>query len=76
MQLNRAPRDGKPQADAAAGAVAVRLHAVEGVEQARQGLFGNARAGIANVHNGVAVVARQGNADRFVSRANSGWRCE
>ena len=52
MQLDCAARDGEAQADAAAGAVAVVFHAIEGVEQARQRLLGNAGAAIAHVHQG------------------------
>ncbi len=63
VELDGAAGDGEAEADAAAGAAAVGIDAVEGVEDAAEGVLGNAGAAVADEDGGLRAVAAEGDVD-------------
>src|ERR1700690_1301455 len=68
VEVDGATGDGQAQTDSAAGAVAVRVDAVEGVEDVREVLLGNAGAVIADPYAGAGASVFEPDLDRAALR--------
>src|SRR5579863_1206826 len=68
VEFDGAAGDGESQADAAAGAAAVGIDAIEGIEDAGERILGNAGAAVANNDGGVRALGAEGDVDRGFRR--------
>src|SRR5215475_7083026 len=68
VELDGAARDRETETDSAAGAIAVGLHAIEGIEKAGQGLRRDAGAAIADIDDDATVGAGELDLDGSFTR--------